>query len=97
MQPERRRIGKFLKAGVVLFLAVAGQGSPAAAQSPGTFTATGNMTTARSWHTATLLHNGKVLIAGGESSTTLVSNPASPLATTELYDLKTGALAPLGR
>jgi Galactose oxidase, central domain len=84
-----------LKAGVILLLVVAGQGSPAAAQSSGTFTATGNMTTARSSHTATLLHNGKVLIAGGESLTTLM-NSASPLATAELYDPKTGTFSPTG-
>ena len=46
--------------------------------STGTFTATGDMTTARQSHTATLLPNGKVLIAGGGS------------ATVELYDPSTG-------
>lgn len=38
MKSERRKNGKLLKAGVVLFLAIADQGSPATAQSKGTFT-----------------------------------------------------------
>jgi hypothetical protein len=51
----------------------------------GTFTATGNMTTARSGHTATLLPSGKVLIAGGTND-----NSA------ELYDPNSGTFTPTG-
>jgi hypothetical protein len=56
----------------------------AAGQTHGTFTATGQMTTARSGHTATLLPDGKVLIAGGGS------------ATVELYDPSTGTFTATG-
>ena len=69
-----------VKAGFVLLLGVGSQGLPAAAQSPGTFIATGDMTTARGGHTATLLHNGKVLIAGGF---VMVNHDPSGLATAD--------------
>jgi hypothetical protein len=45
----------------------------------GTFTPTGSMTPAREEHTATLLLNGDVLIAGGV-------DPTGFLASAELYE-----------
>jgi hypothetical protein len=57
------------------------------AQSTGSFTATGNMTTPRAQHTATLLTNGKVLIVGG--------SPSAP-ASAELYDPVPGIFAATG-
>jgi MBG domain (YGX type)/Galactose oxidase, central domain len=52
------------------------------------FVATGSMGTARSYHTSTLLGNGKVLVAGGLSSS------GAPLADGELYDPGSGTFAP---
>ena len=62
---------------LLLVLGAAGDVSIATAQSPATFTATGSMTTPRSGQTATLLPDGRVLIARGGS------------ATLELYDPRT--------
>jgi hypothetical protein len=77
----------------MLFLGV---GSHACmAQSAGTFTPTASTTTARSFHTASLIPNGKVLIAGGTRSTAL-HNPGSILASAELYDPGNGTFSAAG-
>jgi hypothetical protein len=51
------------------------------AQSPGTFTATGNLTAAEGSPQATLLSNGRVLITGNSA---------------ELYDPVSGSFSPTG-
>jgi len=57
----------------------------------GTWTPTGSMNVARTGHTATLLRNGQVLVAGGESGST-----ANAGSTAELYNPATGAWAATG-
>jgi WD40 repeat protein len=69
-----------------LFLAAISRVSIVLAQSAGVFTPTGSMTAQRAGHTATLLPNGKVLIAGGYQNVL----PDSILASAELYDPSTG-------
>jgi hypothetical protein len=51
----------------------------------GTWTVTGSLTTAREFHTATLLPNGQVLVVGGENSNSLIT-----FSSAELYDTQTG-------
>jgi Galactose oxidase, central domain len=63
--------------------------STAFAQASGVFAPTGSMGTARQEHTATRLTSGKILIAGGDSSSGF-------LATAEIYDPATGTFAPTG-
>jgi Galactose oxidase, central domain len=77
----------------LLFLGVAGHASTVLAQSPNTFTATGDMSTPRLGHTATLLTNGRVLIAGGARDR-FPNN--LPMASAELYDPSSGTFTATG-
>jgi hypothetical protein len=54
------------------------------------FTNTGSLNTGRSQHTATLLPNGKVLVAGG------LDNNNNALASAELYDPASGTWTATG-
>ena len=58
----------------------------------GTWTATGNLNTARNQHTATLLLNGKVLVTGGNSD----GGIAVAIASAELYDPANGTWTATG-
>jgi hypothetical protein len=79
----------------LLLLGVAGHGALVLAQSAGTFTATGNMITPRFGHTATLLPDGRVLIAGG-NTIAFVGAPYFETNSADLYDPATGMFASTG-
>ncbi|HKE23386.1 MAG TPA: kelch repeat-containing protein [Bryobacteraceae bacterium] len=74
----------------LLLLGAAAPASMAVAQPAGTFTPTGSMATPRTFHTATLLTNGTVLIAGGSTDFT------GPVPTAELYDPDKGTFTAAG-
>jgi hypothetical protein len=97
MLTTSKRITTALTCGFVLpllFLAViVSSTSLLMAQPPGTFTPTGSMTTPRSSHTATLLADGRVLIAGGSN---LLYGKLALTRSAELYDPSTGAFTATG-
>src|SRR6516162_9795239 len=63
----------------------------APAQARGTWKVTGDLITARYYHTGTLLPNGQVLVAGG------LGDRFVPLASAELYDPASGMWAAASR
>ncbi len=76
----------------LLLLGASGHGSLVVAQPTGTFTVTGDMLTPRIEHAATLLLDGRVLIAGGFVNGTMFS----PTNSAEIYDPSTGTFAATG-
>jgi hypothetical protein len=69
----------------VEFLSTAEQYDPVT----GTFSAVGNMTVSRNLHTATLLPNGKVLVAGGSFATSEIYDPRPARSLRERQCLRT--------
>src|SRR5689334_19982059 len=85
----RARVGL---AGLAIFCALVLLAVAASTRgTPGRLIPTGNTTVARFAHTATLLRNGKVLVAGG------MSRNGVWLDSAELYDPATGRFTPIGR
>ena len=67
----------------------------------GTWQATGSMAIPRSWHTATLLPDGRVLVAGGTCDGRYVDgcaakDPSGAQTAAEIYDPQTGTWTPTG-
>src|SRR5215831_5703707 len=93
MKLTGKKLRRLARLPVFSLLVVFVSTSSAVAQAPGTFIPTGDMTTPREYgHTATLLLNGKVLIAGGSSSR---QNPGQR-ASAELFDPTTNTFTPTG-
>ncbi len=86
--PAYHRVRLLVLATLLVFL-ISPLVPASAMQVAGTWSATGSMSMARDEHTATLLANGKVLVAGG-------CNPSGHLASAEVYDPATGTWSPTG-
>ena len=82
MKPKADRLQAAVILFTVFFLELSAFAPVAKAQVLGSFTATGNMTKARQFASATLLANGQVLIAGG--------------GTADIYEPNTGIFTTLG-
>lgn len=73
-----------LALGLLAVVALFNAAMPVLAQTSGTWAATGTLNFPRLGHTATLLANGQVLVAGGEDS------QSNHIASAELYNPATG-------
>ena len=84
MKTKIQPINTIIIATLALMAATAG------AEASGTWSSTGSMSIGRFIFTATLLQNGKVLVAGGDTPGEIITNTA------ELYDPATGTFTPTG-
>ena len=98
MQRVSERFSAAFPTGVLVLLACGAFGNAviATAPSPGTFVQTSSMTSARSRHTATLLSNGQVLIAGGDLHLEQQFGTGSVLASAEVYEPGAGTFRAAG-
>src|SRR3989454_10122484 len=79
MPSPRSLLSGFLPRTWCLLALALGIASPASAQAPGTWAPMADLNQPRAEHTATLLTNGSVLIAGGRDAA------GQPLASAEIY------------
>src|SRR5438093_6728799 len=84
MSSGRSYLSRLLPRPAWLLALTLGLASPTWAQAPGTWAPMANLNQPRAEHTATLLANGTVLIAGGRDAAD------QPLASAEIYDPATG-------
>src|SRR5262245_36013324 len=94
MKSNKKQFWSSLLFLLLLLLVLLSDTRTTTAQSRSTFISTGNMTTARISHTATLLLNGKVLIAGGAEP--VPGQRWNTLASAELFDPDTGTFTATG-
>jgi len=86
--------GRVLLAGGVVAPMTAQSAAQLYDPATGTFSATGSMAVGRRDHTATLLNDGEVLIAGGLGNA--ADGNYTPVASAELFDPKTGTFRATG-
>lgn len=84
------RLVWFVNAIILAVMAAAALPAVAGAADPGTWSSTDSMSVGRIYHTATLLTDGRVLVAGGSS------NASASLASAEIYNPATGTWSSTG-